>query len=47
MENSNKNNEYTVKNKFDDQISDAKSGYQVTVIKKEIIENSENNKQEE
>lgn len=47
MENSNKSNEYTVKNKFDNQISDAKSGYQVTVIKKETVENSENNKQEE
>lgn len=47
MENSNKNNEYTVKNKFDDQISEAKSGYQVTVIKKETVENSKNIKQEE
>lgn len=47
MENDKKSNEYTVKNKFENQINDAKTGYQVTFIKKEAIENSENNKQGE
>lgn len=45
MEKEKKNNEYTVKNKFESQIDDAKSGYQVTFIKKEkTVDNSENNK---
>lgn len=48
MENDKKPNEYTVKNKFESQINDAKTGYQVTFIKKETIKDSEkNNKQGE
>lgn len=43
MENDKKSNEYTVKNKFENQINDAKTGYQITFIKKEAIENSANN----